>query len=282
MKKLLLLTLIAFSCSLNAIFDDYEPSAHARALGGTYYSIGKDASSIFYNPAGLYESKRHIQADYTSPFGNEFQKLYMASYAMPTKYGSFAFGMQAMQVEFEDLDLMSEQILSIAHAFQMLKDFHSKINFGYSFNFYHLEFDEFGDDTSFGLNMGINAILFERIRTTAFVQNINNPSIGKDKDELPRKLVIGTTYEPYQNINTTIELHKGLNDHTILNETEIHFGIEYLVHELLQLRVGLRNKPDQFSCGAGIFPYKNLIIDYAFQSHAVLGGTHHFGIGYRL
>ena len=279
MKNIITILIVCwvFSTTLNAVFDDYEPSVRARGMGGAFYSLSDDASGIFYNPAGLIRSQEHVTISYTRIFGNDFQVLKTAAFTMPlpARAGSIGLGLQALDVDYLDVNLMSEKVYSIAHSFTLMSDVHSSFHVGYSGNVYHLTMDRFGNETAFGLNLGALVILHHRTRLGFAVDNINNPKIGENnKHEIPQRLAMGLTYNPYPGVSTSFELKK-----PFAQATQIHTGAEVEVHKLLTLRVGLRNHPASFSCGATI-KYQDINIDYGLNTHSVLKNTHHFGIGY--
>lgn len=278
MKHIIIISVLCLilCASLNAVFDDYEPSVRARGLGGAFHSLSNDANGIFYNPAGLIKSSEHLSISYSRIFSNDFQILKTAAFTMPLpgSAGSVGIGLQALDVEYLDVDLMSEKHYSVAHSFTLMRDVHSEFHIGYSANVYHLTMDTFGNATTFGVDLGALAILHHRTRLGFAVKNLNNPKIGKERHELPQRLSMGITYNPYQGVQTAFELKKPYGE-----ATQIHTGAEVEVHEMLTLRVGLRNHPGSFSCGA-TFKVQNIMIDYALNTHSVLRNTHHFGIGY--
>ena len=266
-----------FSATLNAVFDDYEPSVRARGIGGAFYSLSDDANGIFYNPAGLIKSDEHISISYARIFSNDFQVLKTAAFTMPlpARAGSIGIGLQAMDVDYLDVNLMSEKVYQIAHSFTLMKDVHSEFHLGYGGSIYHLSMEGFGSEAAFGLNLGALVILHHRTRLGFAVTNLNNPKIGENnRHELPQRLAMGITYNPYPGVTTSFELKKPFGE-----ATQIHTGTEVEVHPLLTLRLGLRNHPASFSCGAS-FKVNNFSVDYALNTHSVLRNTHHFGIGY--
>ncbi len=273
---LTLVVLISLT-SLSAVFDDYEPSVRARGMGGAFNTTSDDATGIFYNPAGLVKSKGHVAISYTRLFNNDFSELKTGAFTMPIspKLGSIGVGFQAFDVDYLDVNLMSEKIYTLAHSFTLLKDVHSEFNFGYSANLYHLSLDRFGNETAFGVSIGGIATLHQRTRLAFSATNLNNPKIGENnREEIPQHLAIGIAYLPYTGVTTSIELKKPFG-----GTTEIHAGSEIAVHELLTLRLGVRNEPTSFSAGA-MFNFMNIKVDYAYNTHSVLSGTHHFGVGY--
>jgi len=292
MKKYILISLfLIVACSqLLAVFDDYEPSTRARGLGGAFTALSDDATGIFYNPAGLRFAGNNINLSYTERFGFDFSEMGAAAMSMdlPKKFGVLGFGMMSHSVEYKDVDLMSELQISLAHSFTIMEDIHSSLHFGYAANVYNLGFGEyvdeademnnvdFGEQTTFGLNIGAMAILRERTRLAFTASNINNPKFGKSNEEdIPRKLAVAVAYEPYQGICTTLELKKGVGE-----DTQVRAGTEVEVHKYFTMRVGVGNNPSRYSMGFKVQAY-NVVIDYAFNTHAVLDMTHQFGIGYR-
>ena len=281
MKTFQILILLLLSFNIFGLFDDYEPSPRARAMGGTFYSTSDDANGIFYNPAGLSLAENNLAVSYTKLFDNDFQVLNTVAFTMnlPKNFGTFGLGLLAMDVDYLNVNLMSEKIYAVAHSFTLLKDVHSSIYFGYAANFYHLCINSFGNQTSFGLNLGAVAILHQRTRLGFAVSNLNNPKIGEDNQHsLPRKIGMGISYIPYEGVTTSLELKKTLSDR-IKSETEVHAGTEIEVLKYLILRFGVRNKPSSYSMGAR-FELFNVYIDYAYNTH-VLDATHHFGVGYK-
>ena len=276
-KLIFILLVVLIASNIYAIFDDYEPSPRARAMSGAFYSMSDDAYAIFYNPAGLAEVKNHLGISYTEIFGNDFQVLNTIAFAMelPKKFGNIGIGLQAMDVDFQDVNLLSEKTYALSHSFTLLKDIHSKFDFGYTLNLYHLSIDGYGEQAAFGVNLGVLATLHQRTKIGFAVTNVNNPTVGDDNfHELPQKMTIGISYEPYTGVHTSVEMKK-----PFAGTTEIHGGTELVVTDMLSLYVGIRSNPVSYSAGAQFSLY-DVVINYAFNTH-ILGGTHHFGIGYK-
>ena len=280
MKKIyfILITLF-FSINIFCVFDDYEPSTKARALGGAFSAIGKDANTIFYNPAYISEYKAEIITGYTRLFGTDYTKLitFALSYKLPGKWGNIGLGMQSFGVEYKNVNLMNENFYALSHAFTLMKDIHSSLNVGYVLNMFHLEFDEMGSQNTFGINLGVKASLHERTNIGFYVKNINNPTIGQNNNhDLPKSLVCGISYEPYKTLTTTLDIEKKIDA-----PTELHGGMELFVTDMFALRFGVRNEPVSFSGGIGI-NFMNFVFDYSINTHSMLGLTHHISFGYFL
>ncbi|MCF7913452.1 MAG: hypothetical protein K9M99_13070 [Candidatus Cloacimonetes bacterium] len=278
MKKLItVICIILISINLAAIFDDYEPSPRARALGGAYYSISDDANAIFYNPAGLNSTENNIIAGYSKIFNNDFQVLNTIALAikLPHNFGSIGIGLESMDVDFQDVNLLSEKVYAIGHAINILHDIHSSLDFGYRFNMYHLSMDGNGEQPSFGFDLGALVTLHQRTKIGFTVTNLNNPAVGVDNEhDLPQKFAMGISYQPYTDVTTAIEVKKTIN-----GKTELHAGAEVKIYEMFTLRSGIRNEPTSYSMGAQFTAY-NIIVDYGFNTHAI-DLTHHFSLGYK-
>ena len=282
MKKLLSIILILFAVNAFASFDDYEPSPRARAMGGTNYSNGNDVYSSLYNPAGLAKSEQGFAISYVDRYGLGFSKVntIAMSLNLPKKWGTLGVSMLSHDVEYNDVSLTSETTYAIAHGFTLMEDLHSVLNFGYSANIYHLSFSGFGEEATFGLNLGAQATLHERTKIGFAITNINSPNVGKDNThDLPQKLAVGISYEPYNQVVTSLEAKQTFGENILENGTEIHAGTEFRLIEPLTLRFGVRNLPVSYSMGAS-FDLFNMTVDYGYNTHATLGGTHHFGMGY--
>jgi hypothetical protein len=265
------------SFNLAALFDDYEPSPRARALGGAFYSTSNDANAVFYNPAGLGFTANNLLVSYTQVFDCDFFEVSTVAFSMqlPKNFGTIGFGLLSMDSDYLGVNLYSEKTYSVAHSINLLKDIHSQLNFGYTINLNHLAINGNGNQAVFGLNVGALATLHKRTKIGFTFYNINNPKMGQDNSQdLPQKLAMGISYDPYLDVTTSLELKKSLN-----GDTEIHAGAEVKVIDMLTLRLGTRTNPNSFSAGAR-FDLYNVVVDYAANTHT-MGLTHHFGIGYK-
>lgn len=278
MKKILLITIIIIqSALLLAVYDDYQPSAVARGMGGAFTAVANDANALFYNPAGLSSTTFGVKFGFANLNGQEYSEYKTAAlgYKLPKKLGTLAVGARMMDVDFEDTSLMSEQIWSLGHGITLLKDIHSEISLGYTGNFYNLSMDGEKDDSAIGLDLGIVALLQGRTKFAFAVTNINKAKMGYENQiDLPNKLALAIAYTPYDMVTTSIELKKDF-----AHETEFMGGVEARPFEPLAIRFGVHQNPATYNAGASFY-IRNLEIDYAFTYHAVLPATHYFNLGY--
>ena len=279
MKKIFLLTVILLSTGLLlAVFDDYQPSARARGMGGAYSSVADDINGMFFNPGGIADVDYEASLGYANLFGesfSEFKSLALGA-KLPAKLGTLGFGLRAMDVSFEDYQLLSEQVYSLSHAFALQKDIHSTINLGYSVNYYRLAWDENDTDGAFGLDLGLTALLHTRTKLGFSVSNLNQAKMGfENQIKLPAKLALGISYIPYDGVITSIEVKKDF-----AQETEFMGGVEAKIFEPLKLRFGVHQNPATYSAGLG-FALQGVELDYAFTMHTVLKPTHYLNLAYK-
>lgn len=278
MRKIILAVLLIVNVTfLLAVFNDYQPSARARAMSNAYTAISDDADGIFFNPAGISLAPFSASIGTAQLYGQDFSELRTGSlvYPLPKKYGVVGIGTKMFDVEYEDYTLMSESQVTIAHGFQLLSDIHSSVNVGWSANLYNLKFNEYGSDNAFGLNLGVLATMHQRTKFGFSVTNLNNPKVGKtNQHSLPRKLAMGISYTPYDQVTTSVEMKKDFAE-----DTEFMGGVELKLFEPLYIRAGVHQNPATWSAGAS-FRMVGINVDYSYTQHTVLDATHYFNIGY--
>lgn len=279
MKKILLISLILIPAALLlAVFDDYQPSARARGMGGAFTGVADDINSLFYNPAGVVGSKFEAIAGFSNLYGQKFTefKTLAIGTELPYKMGNLALGARMLDVDFENTSLSSEQVLSLGHGFTLQKDIHSEINLGYSLNFYNLSFYGEKDDSALGVDLGLTALLHGRTKLGFAITNLSKAKMGfENQIDLPNKLALGVAYMPYDGVTTSFEVKK---DFTA--ETEFMGGVEAHLIGPLTLRFGVHQNPATYSAGAS-FEVEGIELDYAFTYHSVLDPTHYINLGYK-
>ncbi len=293
MKRILLINILivlllsAFVINSWAVFDDLEPSARARALSGAYAAITSNNDAMFYNPAGLARTNNYgLTISYYRPYGAEFFNTTTAGLSLPLgKYGTMGLSMTNFGVKYDGTDLSKEATYSLGHGIKLMEDIHSSLSFGYSMQLYSLSYPtesvsgiDLGSAMTYGFDIGAQATLRKRTYIAIYAHNLNSPQIGKNYlHNLPRKVTFAIAYEPYSGVISTCDIEKELGKEHI----QMHAGLEFKIIDYLALRFGTKSNPNTFSGGLGI-NYNGINVDYAYSTHSVLGGTHHFGLSYFL
>lgn len=265
------------------VFDNLVLSPRARAMGGAFVALSDDETAVFTNPAGLAgQNATGVYASYVNLFGYEYFDLGSVSTVVPTDYGTFGVGGRMLTVEYNGVDLSSEYTVTVSHGVSLMEDVHSSLAFGYSANLYGLAFDaqsvsgeDLGSANAVGFDVGVLGTLRGRTRFGLFMKNINNPKLtGTDEEDLPQWFTAGVAYSPYGGVQTLLEIQKQDDE-----DLRACFGVETELTDYLVARAGLQNNPNRVSAGIGA-RWSGIRVDYSYTSHAVLPGSHHFGLGY--
>ncbi len=276
----------------HALFEDLALSPRARAMGEATVATTNDAWAFYYNPAML-PLVPVAQAELTTvtPNGLSFNRLSSAGLAapLPGRGGALAVGWRRYAVEFEEVDLTSENTLSVAHGFRLFADASTAAYLGWTLNFYNATFSRTiglsGDGTdgvepgsawAVGLDVGAVVKVYDRTRLGFFTRNLNSPTIGDDSEELSRQVGVGLAYEPYPGVISAFDMRTTLGD-----RFRFCGGLEFNVVAPLDLRVGVETEPNKLSGGFGIH-LPVLTLDYGFSTGGgVLDASHHFGVALR-
>lgn len=274
-----------------------EISTYAPAItgsGAANLATVDDIWSIWANPAGLSRlSAPSVGLGFYHPYSQSFSQYQLGGIALPlnARIGTIAVGYYGSQVSYGGAALTSERAFQFAHALYLQRDITSSLALGYSLNLYHLDYGksagvsgdgsdgmELGQAWGWGLDLGLQASLHERIWVGVTVHNVNNPSLGSalSSSPLPKSLALGLGYMPYDGLKTHLVVAQTVGDYPL----QMRGGLEYAVSDWLVLRAGALNNPGQLALGFGLQKWQ-IHFDYAFLSHPALPETHQFGIGYQ-
>lgn len=276
-----------------ALFDDVPLSPRARALGNATVATTNDPWAFYYNPAML-TLLPVAQASFgtVEPNALGFNRLTGVALATPLRgrHGGLALGWRHYAVENGNVDLATENTLSLAHGLRLFGDASTALAVGWALNFYQAEFaptlGTAGDGSdgidpgkawAVGVDLGAVANVYERTRVGFFTRNLNHPTIGDDNEELRRQVSMGLAYDPYPGVTTALDLRNSLGD----EEFRFCGGLEMQIVPALLLRAGMETQPNKVTGGFGVrLPY--VMLDYGFSTGGgVLDTSHHFGLGLR-
>ena len=147
-----------------AAFENITLSPRARAMGDAGAAVPDAPFASYLNPAGLaaMTPDAALGLSYEKPYQLSFNKLYFlgAAFNLPGRAGALGFGLRQYRVEYEKIDLEKETTFTLSHGFDLYRDLHSSVAFGYGLNVFRLEFGETvggidpGSDTAVGLDLG--------------------------------------------------------------------------------------------------------------------------------
>ena len=302
--RFLILFLINFLFS-QALTDISFISAKSFGSAGAVVSNADNLESVFYNPAGIkhldknisiisgkiqlysldFLEYQYLSVGFNKGFAFTYQSLGTSYKNAFNSYGEdhSAYGFQ----EFNG-NLSTEKSFSFSHGISLLDDKNSKISVGYNLNYLLIYQNASAGPNGNGENglpsqeidlvtfdVGILASLREKVSFGVFVKNINNPKISKGSSSsyLPRRLDLGITYYPFEQLTTTFAIQRVLGT----DEGSFRFGVEYDLNTSILIRTGIQINPNRFGAGFS-YKIKNFELSYSLLTHSVLPLTDVFNI----
>ena len=278
----------------------------SKSLGaaGAVVSNPNDVECVFYNPAGLYnKEKTTFLVGNTQLYQLDFLEHQYLSFGfrngltftyqqLGTSYkgSSFLNSGDYATYGFYNMEgfLSKEKSLTISQGFLLRSDMKSKFSIGYSLNhisvFQNRSAGPSGDGqnglpsknySSNTLDVGIYASLREKISFGAYAKNISNAVLAKGSSvvHLPRRLDIGMTYIPSDELIATFALERVLG----YDKSSFRFGIEYIVSKTFLIRSGIQINPNRLGAGFS-YKFKKLELSYSLLTHPVLSITDVFNL----
>lgn len=263
----------------NAAFNERVTGARALAMGGAYTAVADDATACYWNPAGLYELKRHevlvMYADkYNMTVGPTYsdQSFYYASPV--TNYGSFGFHYNK---EGSD-SVLSEKSMGLSWSRKVW----DKFSFGASLNSLTLSpatndtqrstnDPAMSDQSSLGFDLGFMLEIHKKAKLGMSVKNLGASFGNIVEHDLDTMLKFGAQVHPIDRLVVALDMNFKENiDENKDNSLQLNLGGEYYLTDQFAFRAGV-NKGD-LTAGMG-FMADDWNIDYAFLSHDI-GSTH--------
>ena len=266
-------------------------------MAGAVVSNVDDAETMFYNPSGLVNlDKYSVILGSSDLYDLRFLNHQFIAISLPN---NFALSFQEFSTDSKGIfssqnsktiNLSSEEVVSISQGIRLLNDANSTLSIGYNLN--ALVFYQAGSagpngdgtfglpaskSTSMGIDIGINASLRGKIIFGAFIKNINNPSIkkGSSQSHFPRRMDLGMTYNPFNDLYTTFAFQRTLGE----DKTSFRFGVEYNLTDTFTLRSGIQMNPNRLGFGLS-YSISNIQLSYSLLTHSILSTSSVISIGF--
>ncbi len=270
MRWLSYIPYVIFS-TVNLAFTQDLISIQPGAAGGSTGSIKAvhtNVLAMYGNKAGIaWIEDLSLYASAERRWNLNNLEFYSLVGTLPTDLGNFGVSLQHF-----GFDLYQEQLLGLAYA----RKLSGGISMGVQFESIQVSIPSYGRKRSYTAELGILAKL-----SPEFVIGFHayNPFEIKwvEAEALPSVLMIGTSYQPYDEVWVAAELEK-----VIGMEENIKLGIQYQPGQRLSLRLGVTSNPPSYSFGVGYKFYHGLIIDAGSVVHPQLGINPLAGIGYQV
>ncbi|MCD6471559.1 PorV/PorQ family protein [Candidatus Aerophobetes bacterium] len=256
--------------------------ARASAMGDAFSAIADDATSIYWNPAGL------TQIEGTQLGATHTQWLEEINYehlAYVSSHRDSAFGLSINWLntgKIEETTLSypggtgnsfeaKSSVVTLAYARKMGES----LSLGAGLKYIGEKFEK-ESATSYGLDLG-GFYKKQKFSFALGVQNIGNKEkFTEEEDPLPLNYRLGMAYLLNERIKLALDVNKPLD-----NEVNFHTGIECHLTDTLALRAGYKSGPEDIGSGitGGLgFKFKNISIDYAYVPYEDLGDTHRISL----
>ena len=291
-NKIFIILILVATCLSQGINDYSFNTPESASMAGAIVASEGGNWSLYNNPATLIDvEKRQLSLGYSNLYNQSYLPLSSYGMIMPTKYG-FNLGVKyiGFDVEYQDVELLSESIVGIVGSINLLKDKNSTLSFGVSLNRHKIKFGKSagssGDGTngisassmnSSSLDIGFLASLREKYRVGVFIKNINSSSIGNgiSSQILPRKIDIGFTALPFDYLMVSFSMEQLLG----YESPQFRSSVRYRLNRILYLNAGIQTNPNRLGLGF-ILKNKKISLSYGYLTHHILPGTHQSSIGF--
>lgn len=156
------------------------------------------------------------------------------------------------------------------------KSFGGIVSAGCNINYDHLSIAGYGSAFTIGIDVGATVQITDDVRWGFSLLNINRPTIGKEKDDLPQLYLTGATCDLLPTASVSFTIIKDVR-----YPASIRTGVRFSPLEFVDLRFGASSDPSRYFAGIGIH-YSSVSIDYSVATHVELGLTHSIGVSLSL
>lgn len=265
-KKTVVIIFLSVSL-LWAAFEKNPGGAAVSGLGNAAVALPDNPFAIFFNPAQINHSANSVFFSYRNYYGIPD----ISRYSLAANFRLFK---QPLSAAFDSYgnNLYNETTMSIGAG----KQIYENISLGVTARFYSLAIKNYGSSAAFGLDLGMAYQPHPNFILAAAASNLNRPTIGRVQEELPQSFSLGFAYFPEAKLQILFELFRDVHF-----EQDYRAGAEYALFDNFDLRLGVIDKTDTFTLGAG-FNSGTFKADYAIMVHSLLGPSHAFSLGIRL
>ncbi|MDH4222330.1 MAG: PorV/PorQ family protein [candidate division Zixibacteria bacterium] len=262
--------------------------ARASGMGGAFVGVADDATSIYWNTAGLSQLERQEIVFVHNQWYQDVKYEYFG-YSLPVKAKStLGFSITYLNLGdfqgYDDSDNLTSgfsaygAVLGLAYAHKVS----SSVSFGLGLKWIQEKLEE-EKAASLALDFGF---IYKPGRFSLGMTYTNLGSSMKfirEKEPLPSELTIGIGYKLFQDrVSLAWDLNFPRDDKMVLKQ-----GLEYGYEESIFLRMGYEYKTSAqnlsgtgFSLGGG-FRFSDWEVDYTYSPNQNLGDSHRISLSYR-
>jgi hypothetical protein len=259
---------LVLTASAQAAFDNCGSSAKSLSLANACVGLTDEPSVFLLNPGALgFHSSEGFQASISRLF--ELEELSERELYLAFPFSRFALG--AGLYLFGKRDYYQESVLSLAFAYRVRERF----SLGGSFKYVRVGFsDEYDVLSAFSVDLGSTFKVNPKIQLGLGARNVNQPELVKNSDDIPTNVSVGLAVFPFEEVTLLLDV-----SYEERYREQLHFGQEIKLLKNLPLRFGIQTSPACYAFGAG-FNFDELLFDYAYSNHSILGDTHKISFSY--
>ncbi len=296
MKKLNILLFVSFfiasfaSAPLNAqdgyagmpgTFLQMGVGARAMSMGNAFTALAKDATALYWNPAGIANQDPYQIYFMHSALFMSTNFDYMAATAPTRRYGNFGLGVIALTSgDFDQRNELNEPLgkfgmTDMAFLFSWAKEMYAGVSVGVNYKLVSQKMLDYSG-IGHGIDVGFRRNFLDWLSTGITFSNLLSPQVtmGREAEKFPMQLRVGaaaTLLDDKLIVSADISKISGWG------KTRFNTGAEYEVMHGLSLRAGLNY--DQFTMGVG-FSFDKIGLDYSNHNVPDMGMSHLFAVSY--
>lgn len=252
---LIIIAFIAFVANSKVLYSQATLGARELSMGQATTALPESDWSLFSNPAMITSTEHGVSFFGVRYYGLEELTDLAVAAVIPTSIGSLAFGAH----RFGD-DLYNESRLRFGY-----KKEYQGFHFGLVANYNHLVIGGgYGSAGAIGLDVGIAAMIANRLWLAAKATNINQPSYGEYNglsEELARDLSIGFSYQIADLLIFSTEAVKDVRF-----PISYRAGFDAKILGSFRGRAGVTTEPVTFAGGFGLLS-KFWAVNIGVQQH---------------
>jgi hypothetical protein len=273
-KHYFLFVLVCFPLFLFSGNGNGVIGSRTKGMGDVATAVS-DFWSVYNNQAAMpFYGKTAAGIHYDNRYLLKETSIAALGFTFPVKNGSDVFGASLYHYGGGNY---GEMKVGFAYA----KSFASVFSFGLQFDYLLDYFGEatYGKRSGFTFETGIYGQITKNFSLGFHVYNparLKMLTYNNIIEYIPTILRLGLTYKFPEKCLIGFDIEKNLD-----TKMQYHAGIEYIVHQYVILRGGVRFPDFSFSLGFGT-QFKSLSIDFASSYHPYLGYSPQLGLVYAI
>ncbi len=264
-------------------------------MGGAFTAVANDATSIYWNPAGIVEQTR-TQVTLNNVIYPADIDIYFAAAVFSTPYLPGTFGVSARALT---MDPQEERTIYMPEGTRRYFDagdmsfgltyatyFTDRFSAGFTAHFLHMGLaDKSVESLAFDFGL-LYRIGIQGMRLGMIVQSLGGEVDFDDRSsKLPTLFKVGLSVDAYRSGAHAL-LATGEFQHPVDNKERMNVGMEYAFNQFFMLRGGYNIGYDTqgLAGGAGFrldtSQTSDIGLDYAWEDLGSLGTTHRFSLNF--